>query len=127
MPHGKGEIEEPIIDTPTSAPATTSARRLEAPSYYAATAQVLISGNDATLLFTRPHPAMLPDGTLASVPIREPVALVQMSIAGLKDLALTLNDIVNRVEQKTGEIHTELTQIKDLDRSVGKPRKSNGH
>ena len=34
MPDGKGEIEEPISDTPTSAPATTSARRLEAPSYY---------------------------------------------------------------------------------------------
>ena len=124
MPRGKG-TEEPRTEAPP--PSHDDPRRLEAPSFYAATAQVLISGNDATLLFTKPHPAMLPDGTLAPVPLREPVALVHLSIAGLKDLALMLADIVNRVEQKTGEIVSELSPPRGSGMAVASKRRSNGH
>jgi len=49
-------------------------RRLDAPFYYAANAQILISGNEVNLLFTRPHPAVLPDGNLAPAPLRESVS-----------------------------------------------------
>lgn len=59
---------------PNPEPVKAEARRLDAPTFYAATAQVLISGNDASLLFTRPHPAVLPDGSLASTPLRETVS-----------------------------------------------------
>jgi hypothetical protein len=76
--------------------------RLEAPFYYAANAQILISGNDASLLFTRPHPAVLTDGNLAPVPRREPVALISMSIAGLKELSQAAAQVIRLVEQRNG-------------------------
>ena len=76
--------------------------RLEAPFYYAANAQILISGNDASLLFTRPHPAVLTDGNLAPVPRREPVALISMSIAGLKELSQAAAEIIRQVEERKG-------------------------
>jgi hypothetical protein len=86
-------------------PATQSnRRRLEAPFYYAANAQILISGNDAALLFTRPHPAILPDGTLAPAPLRDSVALIHMSLAGLKEFASAAADVIRRVEERSGEI-----------------------
>jgi hypothetical protein len=76
--------------------------RLEAPFYYAAEAQILISGHDASLLFTRPHPAVLPDGNLAAAPRREPVALISMSIAGLKELSQAAAQVIRLVEQRNG-------------------------
>ena len=102
-------------------------KRLEVPSYYAASAQVLISGNDATVLFTKPHPAMLPDGTVSPTPLREPVALIHLSIAGLKDLALTLTDIVHRAEQQTGQIISELSPANGSHAPQRIKRRSNGH
>ena len=89
-------------------------RRLEAPFYYAANAQILLSGHDATLLFTRPHPAILQDGNLASVPLREPVALIQMSLAGLKDLSRAAAEMIRQIEERTGEIQTEFTRPRDV-------------
>jgi hypothetical protein len=130
MPKPNERPEERIGEALVSAehnPVGAGARRLEAPSFYAATAQVLISGNDATLLFARPHPAILPNGTLAPVPMRETVALVQMSIAGVKDLALMLTDVVSRIEQKTGEIPSELTLQSGLGSRATNKRRSNGH
>jgi hypothetical protein len=89
-------------------------RRLEAPFYYAASAQILLSGNDATLLFTRPHPAILQDGNLAPVPLREPVALIQMSLAGLKGLSRAAAEMIRQIEERTGEIQTEFTRPRDV-------------
>lgn len=63
MPLGKDEERDQTVAGPQVP------KRLEVPSYYAASAQVLISGNDATLLFTKPHPAMLPDGTVSATPL----------------------------------------------------------
>lgn len=133
MPHKNGSVQEPAVTEasgspePNREPVNAEARRLDAPTFYAAAAQVLISGNDASLLFTRPHPAMLPDGTLASAPMREPVALVQMSIAGMKDLALILSDMVRRIEQQTGEIQSELSGRSNLAVPTVSKRQSNGH
>jgi hypothetical protein len=89
-------------------------RRLEAPFYYAANAHILLSGNEATLLFTRPHPAILQDGNLAPVPLREPVALIQMSLAGLKSLSRAASDMIRQIEERTGEIQTEFTRSRDV-------------
>jgi hypothetical protein len=132
MRNRNGAMEEPrseasVSREPKSEPVGAGARRLEAPTFYAATAQVLISGNDAILLFTRPHPAILPDGTLAPVPMRETVALVQMSLAAMKGLTLILSDVVKRVEQQTGEIHSEPTVHSNLAPPVANTRRSNGH
>jgi hypothetical protein len=89
-------------------------RRLEAPFYYAANAHILLSGNEATLLFTRPHPAILQDGNLAPVPLREPVALIQLSLAGLKDLSRAAAEMIRQIENRTGEIKTEFTRPRDI-------------
>ena len=89
---------------PSSAAPLTQWRRLEAPFFYAANAQVLISGNSATLLFTRPHPAILPDGNIAPTPLREPVALVEMSLAALKELSSSAAEVIRKVEDRSGEM-----------------------
>lgn len=79
-------------------------RRLEAPFFYAANAQVLISGHSATLLFTRPHPAILPDGNIAPAPLREPVVLVEMSLTALKELCRSAADVIQKVEEKSAKM-----------------------
>jgi hypothetical protein len=86
-------------DKLTSAAQLTHGRRLEAPFFYAANAQILISGASATLVFTRPHPAILPDGNIAPTPLREPVALVEMSLAALKELSRSAADVIRKIEQ----------------------------
>jgi hypothetical protein len=129
MPNRNGpkKVDAVISAAPNPEPVKAEARRLDAPTFYAATAQVLISGNDASLLFARPHPAVLPDGSLAPVPLRETVALVQMSIAGIKDLALTLTDMVRRVEQQTGLTQSELSGRSDFALAGANKRGANGH
>ena len=89
-----------------------------APSYYAANAQILISGNDGSLLFTRPQPAILPDGNLASAPLQEPVALVAMGIADLKGLSKAAADVIWQLEQQNPETGLNSTPSGD---SVSEP------
>jgi hypothetical protein len=129
MPNRNGPKKgDALISTaPNPEPVKAEARRLDAPVFYAASAQVLVSGNDATLLFSRPHPAILPDGSLAPVPMRETVALVQMSIAGMKDLALILTDMLRRVEQQAGAIQSELSGRSEFALSGVSKRGSNSH
>ena len=91
----------------------TNWRRLEAPFFYAANAQILISGNSATLLFTRPHPAILPDGNIAPTPLREAVALVEMSLAGLKDLAKAAADVIRQIEERNADAQTSATHSRE--------------
>jgi hypothetical protein len=90
-------------DKLTSAAQLTHGRRLEAPFFYAANAQILISGASATLLFTRPHPATLSDGNIAPTPFREPVALVEMSLAALKELSRSAAGVIRKIEQRSVE------------------------
>ena len=89
-------------------------RRLGAPSYYAANAQILISGNDGSLLFTKPQPAILPDGNLASAPLQEPVALIAMSVADLKGLSKAAADVIRQLEQQNPETGLNSTPSGDL-------------
>ena len=96
-----GEQRRPV--KPSSAAPLTQWRRLKAPFFYAANAQVLISGNSATLLFTRPHPAVLPDGNIAPTPLCEPVALVEMSLAALKELSTSAADLIRKLEERSAE------------------------
>ena len=91
----------------------TNWRRLEAPFFYAANAQILISGNSATLLFTRPHPAILPDGNIAPTPLREAVALIEMSLAGLKELAKAAADVIRQIEERNADGQTNATQSRE--------------
>jgi hypothetical protein len=98
------------LQLPASA---TNWRRLEAPFFYAANAQILISGNSATLLFTRPHPAILPDGNIAPTPLREAVALVEMSLAGLKELAKAAADLIRQIEERNADAQTSATQSRE--------------
>ena len=89
-------------------------RWVGAPSYYAANAQILISGNDGSLLFTEPQPAILPDGNLASAPLQEPVALVAMSVADLKGLSKAAADVIRQLEQQNRETGLNSTPSGDL-------------
>ena len=91
----------------------TNWRRLEAPFFYAANAQILISGNRATLLFTRPHPAILPDGNIAPTPLREAVALVEMSLDALKELSKAAADVIRQVEERNTEAETHSMRFGD--------------
>jgi hypothetical protein len=91
----------------------TNWRRLDAPFFYAANAQILISGNSATLLFTRPHPAILPDGNIAPTPLREAVALVEMSLDALKDLAKAAADVIRQIEERNADAQTSATQSRE--------------
>ena len=91
----------------------TNWRRLEAPFFYAANAQILISGNRATLLFTRPHPAILPDGNIAPTPLREAVALVEMSLDALKELSKAAADVIRQVEERNADAQTSATQSRE--------------
>jgi len=50
-----------------------------------------------------------------------------MSIAGMKDLALILTDMVRRVEQQTGVIQSELSGRSDIALSGANKRGANGH
>jgi hypothetical protein len=93
-------------DKLTSAAQFTHGRRLEAPFFYAANAQILISGASAMLVFTRPHPVLLPDGNIASTPLCEPVALVEISLAALKDLSRSAADVIRKIEQRSVEATT---------------------
>src|SRR5207248_5515258 len=91
----------------------TNWRRLEAPFFYAPNAQILISGNRATLLFTRPHPAILPDGNIAPTPLREAVALVEMSLDALKELSKAAADVIRQVEERNADAQTSATQSRE--------------
>src|SRR5947207_13911551 len=91
----------------------TNWRRLEAPFFYAANVQILVSGNSATLLFTRAHPAILPDGNIAPTPLREAVALVEMSLDALKELSKAAADVIRQVEERNADGQTNATQSRE--------------
>lgn len=85
-------------------------RVIEAPTYFASALQVIRAGNDFTLLFQRPRPATLPDGSPAPIAIAEPVALLQVSSATLKDISVLLQHMVAQLEQDYGPIETDFTR-----------------
>jgi hypothetical protein len=48
------------------------------------------------------------------VPLREPVALIQLSLAGLKGLSRAAAEMIRQIEDRTGEIQTEFTRPRDI-------------
>ncbi len=87
--------------------AAATATPINAPLFYANAMSVFLAGNDATITFARPHPAIVPglkEGQSAA--ITEPVAIIQMSVQTLKDLYLAIKIQVDRYEEKFGEIET---------------------
>lgn len=88
-------------------------RRLEAPSYYAEDAQILMHGDSAMLLFTRPHPAVMPDRNIAPTPLREPVTTIGMNVQALADLSNTIDAAIQQIEEQGRETKTNSVQEQD--------------
>ena len=87
-------------------------RRLEAPSYYAEDAQILMHGDSAMLLFTRPHPAVMPDRNIAPTPLREPVTTIGMNVQALADLSNTIDAAIQKIEEQ-GKTNTNSVHERD--------------
>ena len=103
-------------------PKVAKSKRLDVPAFYAAGAQILVSGNDASLLFTTPHPMVTPEGELATKPLNEPVVLIHMSLAGLKELSTVAADIARRIEQ-AGSFQSDVSRREHVEQ-VDVPRAS---
>ena len=88
-------------------------RRLEAPSYYAEDAQILMHGDSAMLLFTRPHPAVMPDRNIAPTPLREPVTTIGMNVQALADLSNTIDAAIQQIEEQDSETNTNSVHERD--------------
>ena len=84
--------------------------RLEAPSYCASNAQILIHGESATLLFNRTQAVVLSNGNIAPMPLRDPVAVIQMNIHGLAELCQATADVIGEVEQQSRQ--TEVNSMR---------------
>ena len=107
---------------PAPKPKAAKPQRLDVPTFYAAGAQILVSGNDASLLFTTPHPMVTPEGELATKPLNEPVVLIHMSLAGLKELSTVAADIARRIEQ-AGSFQSDVSRREHVEQ-VDVPRAS---
>ena len=92
---------------------------IEAPSAYATTINVQGTGNDFTLLFSRPWPARDKSGAIANLAKIQITSMVTMSPQTAKDLVKLLGDAVQKHEEEYGEIKTSyLMRIEN-----GKPTK----
>jgi hypothetical protein len=98
-------------------------QRVEAPSFYASTIQVTLAGNDCIIVFTRPHPAVKPDGGHASVAISEPVAIINLSMASVKDLSVLLAGLIKNYEAENGAIETPFTKRRKAQEEAKTSRK----
>ena len=102
----------PSVGEPQPAAPLTAQHRLEAPSYYAANAQVLVHGESAMLLFTRTQPVMLSNnGNIAPMPLRDPVAIIQMNVHGLADLSKATADVIWQIEQQSRQTEVNSTRL----------------
>jgi hypothetical protein len=100
-------------------PVQTEIRKIEVPTYYAASVQIFLAVNDASLMFTRPTPGTLPNGALSTIAMIEPVALIQMSIETLKDLAVLIGDQIEQIEVSRGsKIETDYPRRRDEQRKA---------
>jgi hypothetical protein len=111
--------DEALIDKPQPAALPTAQRRLDAPSYYAGDTQILTHGDSAMLLFTRPHPAVMPDRNIAPTPLREPVTMIGMNVQALADLSKTIDAAIQQIEEQGREISTNSVGEQDANRLRG--------
>jgi hypothetical protein len=101
----------PSVGEPQPAAPLTAQHRLEAPSYYAANAQVLVHGESAMLLFTRTQPVMLSNGNIAPRPLGDTVAIIQMNVPGLADLSKATADVIWQIEQQSRQTEVNSTRL----------------
>ena len=101
----------PSVGEPQPAAPLTAQHRLEAPSYYAANAQVLVHGESAMLLFTGTQQVMLSNGNIAPRPLRDPVAIIQMNVHGLADLSKATADVIWQIEQQSRQTEVNSTRL----------------
>ena len=90
---------------------------INVPIFYTSMMNIFLAGNDATLIFMRPHPAIsaeMKEGT--ALALSEPVAAMQMSMQTLKDLYLAIKLQIEPYEKDFGEIQTTYS------RGLGKPK-----
>jgi len=104
---------------PQPAALPTTQRRLEAPSYYAGDTQILMHGDSAMLLFTRPHLAVMPDRNIAPTPLREPVTMIGMNVQALADLSNTIDAAIQQIEEQGRETNTNSVGEQDANRLRG--------
>ncbi|HVW73167.1 MAG TPA: hypothetical protein VHC39_05985 [Rhizomicrobium sp.] len=95
-----------ITAGPKLASAMQGAVPIEGNIVNAAGVQILWAGNDCTIVFTRPRPALTPTGENAPAALSEVVAIISFSAATMKDLSIAVAEQVSRYEAKFGEIQT---------------------
>jgi hypothetical protein len=110
--------DEASIDKPQPAALPMAQTRLDAPSYYAGDTQILMHGDSAMLLFTRPHPAVMPDRNIAPTPLREPVTMIGMNVQALADLSNTIDAAIQQIEEQGRETNTNSEREQDANRSA---------
>ena len=93
-----------------------SAKPIDGPTVSASTAIVSIAGNDAVLIFQRPRPLLMPDGTFGHIALSETTAIIHLSLATLKDMSIVLTDTVAHYEKQFGEIKTDYTRRRDAEK-----------
>lgn len=102
---------DPAQPTPEQMQALVAASKaIEGPVANASSVTVQIAGNDAVLIFMRPRPLLGPDGSFASVAIAEATAIIHVSMATLKDMYVSISDVIAAYEKEHGEIKTDYTQ-----------------
>lgn len=88
---------------------------VEAPTFFASGIRVGVSPTECNLTFQRGRPAqVVRDGqVIADVGTMENVAVIQMSVGGLKDLTLLLQQQIAKYEDDWGPIETEFSRARD--------------
>jgi hypothetical protein len=112
-------VDEPSIHKTQPEALPMTQRRLDAPSYYAGDTQILMHGDSAMLLFTRPHPAVMPDRNIAPTPLREPVTMIGMNVQALADLSNTIDAAIQQIEEQDREANTNSVGEQDANRPPG--------
>jgi hypothetical protein len=88
-----------------------AARKLEVPIYYASTSMLLATGNDFTIIFSRPRPILTDNDTVnPAAAITEAVASVSLTPQTAKDLLLILQANIPAWEKEFGEIQTPFSR-----------------
>jgi hypothetical protein len=76
-------------------------------------------GDSAMLLFTRPHPAVMPDRNIAPTPLRKPVAMIGMNVQALADLSNTIDAAIQQIEEQGRGTNTNSVGEQDANRLRG--------
>jgi hypothetical protein len=91
-------VGQPLQNLPVGA------ARLDLPMLYASGAQIMGTGNDFTLVFTRAVPMKNADDTLhQQAALVVPIAMIAITSQTLKDLSIIISENVPAYEKEFGE------------------------